>query len=106
MLALCPRHRAGEHFLSAHRVDRRSGRLDSGGAVQRLRSATITLFADAWHDFDNPAGRLRVRRDVPNGVHAGGVTVGPNPKARAEAMAQIDRLLHARHLVRGQSAAD
>lgn len=78
--------------------------------VERLRkagqSATITLFADAWHDFDNPAGRLRVRRDVPNGVHAGGVTVGPNPKARAEAMAQIDRLLHARHLVRGQSAAD
>ncbi|MGL4233583.1 MAG: dienelactone hydrolase family protein, partial [Casimicrobium sp.] len=33
--------------------------------------ATITTFADAFHDFDNPNGKLRVRKDVPNGVKPG-----------------------------------
>ena len=72
--------------------------------VARLKKndqpATITLYAGAYHDFDNPAGKLRVRADVPNGVVAGkGVTVGPDPKAREDAMARIDALLRKRGLV-------
>ncbi len=66
--------------------------------VARLKNneqpATITLYPGAYHDFDNPAGKLRVRADVPNGVVAGkGVTVAPDPKAREDAMARIDALL-------------
>lgn len=72
--------------------------------VARLKKndqpATITLYRGAYHDFDNPAGKLRVRADVPNGVVAGkGVTVGPDPKAREDAMARIDALLRKRGLV-------
>ncbi len=72
--------------------------------VARLKNngqpATITLYTGAYHDFDNPAGKLRVRADVPNGVSAGkGVTVGPDPKAREDAMVRIDALLRKRGLV-------
>ena len=62
---------------------------------------SITLYPGAFHDFDNPAGKLRVRSEVPNGVNAGkGVTVGPDPKAREDAMAKIDALLIKRGLVK------
>jgi dienelactone hydrolase len=48
--------------------------------------AQVHVFADAFHDFDNPSGRLRVRSDVPNGINPGqGVTVGPNSAAREQA---------------------
>jgi len=72
--------------------------------VARLKKndqpATITLYPGAYHDFDNPAGKLRVRADVPNGVVAGkGVTVAPDPKAREDAMARIDALLRKRGFV-------
>lgn len=61
--------------------------------------ASLTLYPGAYHDFDNPMGRFRVRADVPNGVNAGkGVTVGPDPKAREDAMAKIDALLTKRGL--------
>jgi dienelactone hydrolase len=61
---------------------------------------SITLYPGAYHDFDNPAGKLRVRSEVPNGVNAGkGVTVGPDPKAREDAMARIDALLIKRGLI-------
>ncbi len=56
--------------------------------------ASITLYPGAFHDFDNPAGKFRVRTEVPNGVHSGkGVTVAPDSKAREDAMARIDALL-------------
>ena len=59
----------------------------------------ITLYPGAFHDFDNPTGKFRVRSEVPNGVNAGkGVTVGPDPKAREDAMARIDALLVKRGL--------
>ncbi|MGL5005421.1 MAG: dienelactone hydrolase family protein, partial [Casimicrobium sp.] len=62
--------------------------------------ATITTFADAFHDFDNPNGKLRVRKDVPNGVKPGqGVTVGPNPQAREAVKKEIDALLRSKKLV-------
>ncbi len=63
-------------------------------------TATITLVPGAYHDFDNPAGKLRVRKDVPNGVNPGqGVTVGPDPVAREAAKVQIDALLRERGLI-------
>ncbi len=72
--------------------------------VARLRSekqpATIATFENAFHDFDNPNGKIRVRKDVPNGVKPGeGVTVGPNPEAREMAKREIDALLVAAKLV-------
>ena len=60
---------------------------------------SLTLYPGAFHDFDNPAGKFRVRTEVPNGVNVGkGVTVGPDSKAREDAMARIDALLVKRGL--------
>ncbi len=66
--------------------------------IDRLQTdkqiAKIVTFEGAFHGFDNPDGKLRVRKDVPNGVKPGeGVTVGPDPKAREAAMQQINALL-------------
>ena len=58
------------------------------------QDVSLTLYPGAFHDFDNPAGKFRVRTEVPNGVNTGkGVTVAPDPKAREDAMARIDALL-------------
>ncbi|MBC7711201.1 MAG: dienelactone hydrolase family protein, partial [Rhizobacter sp.] len=58
------------------------------------QNVSLTLYPGAFHDFDNPAGKFRVRTEVPNGVNTGkGVTVAPDPKAREDAMARIDALL-------------
>jgi dienelactone hydrolase len=66
---------------------------------------SLTLYPGAYHDFDNPAGKFRVRSDVPNGVNKDkGVTVAPDPKAREDAMARIDALLIKRGLVTAKSA--
>lgn len=65
---------------------------------------SLTLYPGAYHDFDNPAGKLRVRSEVPNGVNAGkGVTVGPDPTAREDAMAKINALLVKRGLTQSKS---
>ncbi len=53
------------------------------------KPVTLTLYPGAYHDFDNPAPdfKKRVRTEVPNGVNPGkGVTVGPDPVARDDAM--------------------
>ena len=56
--------------------------------------AEVNVYPDSYHDFDNPAGTLRVRKDVPNGVNPGqGVHVGPNPAARRDAYARLLALL-------------
>lgn len=66
---------------------------------------SITLYPGAYHDFDNPAGKFRVRSEVPNGVNASkGVTVAPDPKAREDAMAKIDAILRKRGLVKAEKA--
>ena len=63
------------------------------------QNVSLTLYPGAFHDFDNPAGKFRVRTEVPNGVNVGkGVTVGPDSKAREDAMARIDALLVKRGL--------
>ena len=56
--------------------------------------AEVNVYADSYHDFDNPAGQARLRSDVPNGLTPGqGVHVGPNPAARALAYARLQVLL-------------
>ena len=56
--------------------------------------AEVNVFADSYHDFDNPVGEVRLRKDVPNGVNPGqGVHVGPNPVAREQAYARLKVLL-------------
>lgn len=67
--------------------------------------ASLTLYPGAYHDFDNPAGKFRVRADVPNGVNKDkGATVAPDPKAREDAMARIDAILRKRGLVKTEKA--
>lgn len=67
---------------------------------EKKPTATITLVPGAYHDFDNPTGKLRVRKDVPNGVNPGqGVTVGPDPVAREAAKVQLDALFRERGLI-------
>ncbi|HWI80920.1 dienelactone hydrolase family protein [Ramlibacter sp.] len=56
----------------------------------RVAAAEVHVFRDSFHDFDNPKGSVRLRRDVPNGVHPGrGVHAGPNPTARDQAYARV-----------------
>jgi dienelactone hydrolase len=64
--------------------------VDLGRAV----GAEVILFADSYHDFDNPTGEVKLRRDVPNGARPGqGVHAGPNPAAREAAYARVRELL-------------
>ena len=50
-------------------------------------------YADAYHGFDGTAP-LRLRRDVPGGVHPGqGVHVGAEPAARAAAALRLEEFL-------------
>ena len=56
--------------------------------------AEVNLYADSYHDFDNPVGEVRLRKDVPNGVNPGqGVHVGANPVARELAYGRLKVLL-------------
>lgn len=57
--------------------------------------AEVHLFPDSYHDFDNPSGSLRLRKDVPNGVNPGqGVHVGPNAAAREKAYSRLLQVLN------------
>jgi dienelactone hydrolase len=52
--------------------------------------AQVHVFADSYHDFDNPVGSVKLRKDVPNGVYPGeGVHAGANPAARSLAYALL-----------------
>ena len=60
----------------------------------KVVGAEVNVFADSYHDFDNPVGQVRLRKDVPNGVNPGqGVHVGPNPAAREQAYTRLRLLL-------------
>ena len=59
-------------------------------ALGQAVGAEVNVFADSYHNFDNPVGEVRLRKDVPNGVNPGqGVHVGPNPAAREKAYARV-----------------
>lgn len=65
-------------------------------ALGQARDLDVTVYPDSVHGFDEPAGRVRRRLDVPNGANPGqGVLVGPNPQARAAAEAHLLELLDA-----------
>ncbi|HSV17672.1 MAG TPA: dienelactone hydrolase family protein [Casimicrobiaceae bacterium] len=57
----------------------------------------VQTYPGSYHAFDSPTGRVMHRDDVPNGVHPGsGVTVGPNPQARAVANVRVRAFLRDR----------
>jgi dienelactone hydrolase len=63
-------------------------------ALGQAVGAEVNVFADSYHDFDNPVGDVRGRLDVPNGVNPGqGVHVGANPVAREKAYLRLMVLL-------------
>ncbi|MFT3734555.1 MAG: dienelactone hydrolase family protein [Rhodocyclaceae bacterium] len=59
----------------------------------RALGATMQIhtYPGAYHDFDNPGlSKLRLRKDVPNGVNPGqGVHTGPDPEAREDAKKRV-----------------
>jgi len=56
----------------------------------------ISVYPDTYHGFDGPPAQRRLRLEVPNGVHPGqGVTVAPNPAARADAYVRLKAFLRA-----------
>ncbi|MCK6405471.1 MAG: dienelactone hydrolase family protein [Rhodocyclaceae bacterium] len=62
--------------------------------ASRSPQVVLKLYPGAYHDFDNPGGKLRVRSEVPNGVNPGqGVTVGPDPEAREDALRRVTAYL-------------
>ena len=65
-------------------------------ALGKELGAEAHVYADSYHDFDNPVGVVKLRTDVPNGVHPGqGVHAGPNREAREQAYALVRQLLSA-----------
>jgi len=64
---------------------------------ERMEPVTVTVYPDSHHGFDAPNGKVRVLNSVPNGVNPGqGVTVGPNPAARAAAIDAVRAFLRER----------
>ena len=67
-----------------------------GPCIERGKAvaAEVNVYADSYHDFDNPVGQVQLRADVPNGVNPGkGVHAGPNPAAREQAYARLLEVL-------------
>ncbi len=63
----------------------------AAAVARRGTPMTIVTYPQTYHDFDNPGLRTKhVRKEVPNGVvPEHGVTVAPNPEARADAMRRV-----------------
>lgn len=65
-------------------------------AIGQTVGVEVHVYADSYHDFDNPVGTVKLRRDVPNGINPGqGVHAGPNAAARTQSYAQVRELLRA-----------
>ena len=69
-----------------------------GNAMQAAGAdLLVTTYANGYHAFDSPVGKVVLRTDVPNGVHPGqGVHVGPEPVAREAANASVRNFLRER----------
>lgn len=64
--------------------------IDLGHSV----GAQVYVYPDAHHGFDSPTGKVRLRKEVPNGVNPGqGVHVGPHPESREDAYKKLQHLL-------------
>lgn len=61
------------------------------------KAIEIDVYAGAHHAFDLPAGAVRTRPEVrnPNSPTGRGATVGPNPDARAKAIARATAYIEA-----------
>jgi dienelactone hydrolase len=60
------------------------------GKKLKPASVKVNVYADSYHDFDAPDLPIKVRKDVPNGVHPGaGVTTGSNPAAKEAAYKEM-----------------
>jgi dienelactone hydrolase len=70
-------------------------RLLTSSVAARGEPMRILTYPGTYHDFDNPGLQaLRVRKEVPNGVHPGqGVTIAPNATARQDAERQVLQFL-------------
>jgi dienelactone hydrolase len=100
--------RAGERFQPAVPTRIHIGELDDwtpaapcvelGRAIaSRGGDFDVVTYPGSYHAFDAPMGKVMRRLDVPNGVHPGqGVTVGPNPPARATANIRVRAFLRDR----------
>jgi dienelactone hydrolase len=63
-------------------------------AAARGLPLMVNTYPGTYHDFDAPVGRLQVRHDMFGGVDPGrGVTVAPNPDARADSYAKVREIL-------------
>ena len=60
----------------------------------RSVGAQVYVYPEAHHGFDSPIGKVRLRKEVPNGVNPGqGVHVGPHPDSRDDAYKKLQHLL-------------
>lgn len=69
------------------------------GDAARARGApmTVTVYPGAYHGFDAPRGKVVVWKEVTTGANPdSGVTIGPNPAARAAANDAVRALLRER----------
>jgi dienelactone hydrolase len=63
-------------------------------ALGEIIGAHVFVYPEAHHGFDSPVGKVRLRKEVPNGVNPGqGVHIGPHKPSRDEAYAQLRLLL-------------
>lgn len=59
-------------------------------ARERGAAMTVTIYPGAYHGFDSPSGKVKLWPEVTTGAHPGrGVTIGPDPAARAAATAAV-----------------
>jgi len=100
--------RAGERWQPGIPLAIHTGELDDWtpaaacvqlGDAARARGApmTVTVYPGAYHGFDAPSGRIVVWKEVTTGADPDkGVTIGPNPAARAAANDAVRALLRER----------
>ena len=63
-------------------------------AVSKIWDTPILVYPGAYHSFDTPRSRVRVRRGMAYSADgSGNVHVGTHPKARAQAIKDVMRIL-------------
>lgn len=63
-------------------------------ALGKAIGADVKVYPGAYHDFDNPAGGVVLRHDIPNEAQGGqGVHAGRDPAAREQSYAYLRQVL-------------